>query len=368
MIRLAFLAVLALGGLIAFGAFFLVRGTEADIPQVQTADVEPTAAAPAPPPTPEVDRLYYLRDIAFDQGDITVVLFGGTKRIIRDQAALQAIKDKVYVNTQTTGGDAAGSFVLALMGAQPTETVVQVYRNDSLIAAVNCTNTACGSFADSPDINHENLDDFAVPFELVNDVFEDHETYLDTILAVSEDPNFMLLDRRPAEAFPSPPRTNYLIVSLPTVVVRTEDGFDQARHEQQVRDAFAPLLPDGSAVRSVTIENLGAGVLADKDNNQPVTAGGMPIPFPDARFFSVRARIDGVTDLPASVYDRLTDATLRDYDVDSAFSSFVSTRLQTDCVDCYFLKVDGPFLRDARASDWRTETYYLDYYDLRDPP
>lgn len=370
MIRLAFVAVLALAGLLAFGGFLLVRGSDGDVSPITMTT--PDAPAPQAPDAPQVDKLHYLRDIAFDQGEITVVLFGagpdGGKVIVRDQAALLAAKDDVYVNTETTGGQAAGSFVLALMGASPSETLVQIYRDDALIAAVNCTNTACGSFADTPDINHGDLPDHAVPYQLINDTFDDHPTYLDTITAVADDPNFMLLDRRPSEGFPTPARTPYVVVELPTVIESADTLFDTAAHETRVRDAMARVLPDGATLVSINITDMGRAVLADKDNNQPVTAGGQPIPFTGAQFFTVRARIDGVNGLSTADYDTLTQGTLRDFDVDDLFAAFVTERLQTSCVDCYFLKVDGDFTDTARAYDARGETYSLDYYDLREAP
>lgn len=370
MIRLAFVAVLALAGLLAIGAFFLVRGTEGDVPQITiTAPDVPTPQAPA---TPQMDKLYYLRDIAFDQGEVTVVLFGAGpddgKVIVRDQAALLAAKDDVYVNAETTGGQAAGSFVLALMGASPSETLVQIYRDDALIGAVNCTNTACGSFADNPDINHGDLRDHALPYRLINDTFDDHPTYLDTITAVAEDPDFMLLDRRPREGFPAPARTPYVVVELPTVIEPADIVFNTTAHETRVRDAITAMLPDGATLVSINITDMGRAVLADKDNNQPVTAGGQPIPFTGAQFFTVRARIDGVIGLSTENYDTLTQATMRDFDMDDLFAAFVTERLQTSCVDCYFLKVDGDFTGTARTYDWRGETYSLDYYDLREAP
>ncbi|SMX37666.1 hypothetical protein [Octadecabacter ascidiaceicola] len=376
MIRLAFILVTLLGGLIAFGAFHLVRGNQADVPQITTFPASPaeeaTQTAPTPPAPPVVERLYYLREIDFDQGEITVLYFGagpeGSTLVIRDQDPLKAARTEAYVNTSATGGEAVDSFVMDMMGAPPDETIVQIYRRDSLIAAVTCVNTACGRRAQNPDINHAGLTDHATPYQVINDQFDDHATYLETIHAVSESPDFMLLDQRPQSDFPAERRVPNLKLALPTVVHPTVTAFDAATHEALLRAAIDPLLPDGAEVENITITDLGHAVLADKDNNQPVTAGGAPIPFPDAQYFGVQAQINGTAALTEATLDQITAATTRSFDLDAPFAEFVTARLQTTCVDCYFLKVDGTFVTQARAITWRNEVYDLSYYDLREAP
>lgn len=365
MIRIAFLGVLAIAGLLAFGAFFLARGTQAVVVEQAETAAPPTAAA-----TPEVDRLFFLGGIDFDQGDITLMLFGTGDGpvIVRDQTVLRAAADKAYVNTKTTNGQAAGSFALALLGAPPTETFAQIYRNDRLIASVSCTNTACGSFADRPDINYAGLLDHAVPFTRIRDEFNDYDAYLATIADVDATTDFEMLDMRPSEDFPAARRATYMILALPSVVVPAQDPLDLAAHEARVRDALAPHLSDGMTVDWVRIGPAVNAALADMDNNQVVPVNGQSVPFPDANFHTVRARINGTLSLPTSAYDAITGATLRQFDVDAGFAEFVTGTLPTTCVDCYFLKVDGEFDTQTRLHDWRSEFYMLDYYDLRDAP
>ncbi len=372
MIRIASFLVFFIGAAFAFGAFYLARGSESDVPQIAQTPVAATAPAPEVPETPEAEKLYYLREIDFDQGDITVIYNGvgpdGSSVIVRDQAALRAAKDQVYVNTETTAGQLAGSIALSLAGANPEETVLQVFRRDSLIASVSCTNTACGSFADTPDVEHAGLLDNATPYQLVNDTFDDHGLYLETILAISENPNFMLLNQRPRNDFPANAITPKLTISLPTAVIQSAESFDRATFEANIRDAVNAQLPEGASIRVVDMQRLHPAYLADKDNGQFVTAGGQPIAFPDARFLPISVEISGIDTLSDAAYDAITAATLMEFDVDAQFEDFVTSRLQTTCVDCYFLKVDGPFYRSTRPTAQTSERYDLNYYDLREAP
>lgn len=370
MIRTAFVLVLALGALLSLGLFWVVRGTEPDVTQITATTGAQTQ--PTPPVTPQVDQLHYLRDVDFDQGDITVMFHrAGPARgdlIVRDQEALRTSAQDVYINTNATTGQTAGSVFLTLMGAPPSETVIEVYRRDSLIAAVRCTNTACGSFANNIDVHNAGLLELAVPHTRVDDSFDDYETYLETILAISEDPNFMMLDRRPTSDFPAERIRPFVTLGLPTVVVPDGTAFDRAAHEDRIRTALAPVLDPQIEVRSIRVEPLPPAVIADKDNNQPVTAGGVPIQFPHAQFYDVRVGLSGTHSFAPTLMDHLKDATLLDFDVDSLFAEFVTARLQTTCVDCYFLKIDGPFRRSVTELSSRRERYYLSYYDLREAP
>ena len=372
MIRFAFLGVILLAGLLAFGAFYLAKGSEGQPVEITSGTPDGPSPAAEAPATPEVEKLYFLRGIDFDLGDITLVLFQAdtdddSKVIIRDQAALLAAQDSAYVNTTSQTGEAAGSLLLDMIAEPTAETIAQIYRDDVLIASVTCPNATCGHFADSPDIDYAGLRDFAVPHVKVNDEFDSYEDYLATIEGVATDPNYMLLDQRPVVDFPLPRRDAHLIIELPTV--STDDpSFNAALHEALVQTAITPLLPDGASLDWVQITDLGPAVLADQDNNQPVLAGGEPIEFPGANFFTVRARINGVTTLPTDVYDALTSATLRQIDLEAALPAYVESALQTECLDCFVLKVEGTITTDARAFDWRNEAYYLNYYDLREAP
>lgn len=371
MIRLAFLGVLAVAGFLAFGAFYVAKGSEGQPTEITTGTQDGPSPAAQAPDTPEVEKLFFLRGIDFDAGEITLVLFQAAsdqdRLIIRDQAALRSAQGSAYINTTTTTGEEAGALLLAMMGAAAEETVAQIFRDDVLIASVTCAISSCGRFASSPDIDYAGLLDFGVPYQTLNDDFDSYDAYLATIEAITTDPNYMLLDQRPQVDFPLPRRLGHLIVELPNVV--TDDlSFDPALHEALVQAAITPLLPDEATLDWVQITNQGPAILADKDNNQPVLAGGVPIAFPNVRFFTVQARIDGVTTLPTDVYGALTQATLRQIDIDARFPDFVTSTLQTDCIDCYFLSVEGSLSDETRAFDWRNEAYYLNYYDLREAP
>lgn len=371
MIRIAFLAVLAFAGLLAFGAFYLAKGSEGQPTEITTGTPDGPSPAAQAPATPEVEKLYFLRGIDFDLGDITLVLFQPNaeqdRLIIRDQTALRGAQNTAYVNTTTPTGEEAASLLLSMMGAPSEETIAQIFRDDVLIATVTCANASCEHFSSSTDIDFAGLKNFGTPYQTINDEFDDYGEYLSTIEGITTDRNYMLLDQRPLVDFPLPQRPAHLIVELPTVITR-DASFNPALHEALVQTAIVPLLPDGATLDWVQITEQGPAVLADKDNNQPVMFSGNSIVFPDIQFYSVRARINGVTTLPTDVYDALTQATSRQIDFSSEFADFVTTALSTDCVDCYFLSVEGGISATSRAFDWRSESYYLNYYDLREAP
>lgn len=371
MIRLAFLAVIGLAGLLAFGAFYVAKGSEGQPTEITTGTPDGPSPAAEAPATPEVEKLFFLRGIDFDMGEITLVLFQDEtdqdRLIIRDQMALRDAQDSAYVNTTTPTGEEAGALLLAMVAAPTEETIAQIFRDDVLIASVTCANTSCGIFADSPDIDYANLPEFVVPYQAISDEFDSYDDYLATIEAITTDANYMLLDQRPLVDFPLPRRAGHLIVELPNVI-SGDASFNPALHEALVETAIIPLLPDGAELVWVQITQQGPAILADKDNNQPVLVGGAPVAFPNTLFYTVRARIDGVTTLPTDVYSALTQATMRQSDIQTGFPDFVTSTLQTGCVDCYFLKVEGGYSSESRAFDWRNEAYYLNYYDLREAP
>ncbi len=362
MIRIASFLVFFIGAAVAFGAFYVARGSETDAPRTATAPVEPVAAeapeTPAEPETPdlpEAQKLYYLADIDFDQGEITVVYpaagQGQTAVILRDQAALRAAKDTAFLPQIQTGAD-------------DSTPLVQIFRADTQIATVPCP--TCPDLSTDPD--HAALLEQALPHQIVHDNFSDHDTYLATIDAISTDPNFMLLDLRPAADFPTAPIDPALTISLPTAVVQSVGTFDSAAFDAQIRTAIDAQLPDGATITAVTTEGFRPAFLADKDNGQFVSAGGQPIAFPDARFLPISVTISGTDHLSDAAYDAITQATLMEFNVDDQFETFVTSRLQTTCVDCYFLKVDGPFYRSTRPTAQTPERYALTYYDLREAP
>ncbi len=107
MIRLAFLGVILLAGLLAFGAFFLARGDGGGPPQATAS--EPTSAVPVEDPVePAADAtlLYFLKDIDLTQGPVTVVLHdaltGQGDMFVRDPDVITAAQDVAYVNTSTS--------------------------------------------------------------------------------------------------------------------------------------------------------------------------------------------------------------------------------------------------------------------------
>lgn len=368
MIRLACLLVGLLGGLIAFGAFFLVRGSEADLVEI----AEPTVENPTPElsPTPIVEKLYFLRGIDLEQGEIALVLFnvGQETLIVRDSAALKAAHDTAYVNTTTTDGAEAGSLFLSIMGVPPEETVAQVYRDDKVIATVSCPTTACGSFADSTDIDYAGLLDAAQPIQRVSDQFESYATYTSTIAAIESDPNFMLLHARPSGRFPIPPLTPTMDIDFPTVITSASSPLDQTAQQIVVSTALSSVLPEGATVTEIDITDLGSGVVADSDSRTPILAGGVPIPYPNTRYFAVSARITGASMLDSDALDELSSQTLSRYDYAADFAQFTRERLQNDCGDCFSVIIDGDFRDTARVVSSSPEAYYLDYFDLRDTP
>ncbi|MEL6958869.1 MAG: hypothetical protein AAGL89_07975 [Pseudomonadota bacterium] len=368
MIRLAFVAVLGLGAFLAFLGF-QVASIEAPTAEGDAAPVAVTEIAAEPTPA-EPERLFFLQGVDFDAGEVTLLLSPDSSDplIVRDQAAMRAAMDSAYVATDSTPGQAIGSFVLALMGAPPEQTIVEIYQNDLFLASVQCLNTTCGDFADSPDINLAGLDQAATPYQPIADRFDDYDTYLAALAEVQDDRGFLFLDNHRGEELPTDRQTPYLIVSLPNVVTFADSDFAPPLHEALVEAAITPLLPDGATLGSVTVTEQAPAVLSDLDSNAPVLIDGQTVPFPGARFFEVSARIDGVTGLDAPIYDQLTEATLQQVNLDDAFDAFVAATLPDPCEDCYFLKIEGIYTDTAKAFDWREEAYYLYYYDLRDPP
>ncbi|MGJ8610192.1 MAG: hypothetical protein ACSHWY_03800 [Octadecabacter sp.] len=368
MIKISFLLVAMLGGLIAFGAFHLVRGSEADLVEI----AEPTVENPTPElsPTPIVEKLFFLRGIDLEQGEIALVLFnvGDDTLIVRDQAALKAAQNTAYVNTTTTNGAAAGSLLLAIMGVPPEETVAQVYRDDKVIATVSCPTTACGSFADSPDIDYAGLLDAAQPIIRVSDHFDSYATYTSTIAAIETDPNFMLLHARPSERFPTPRAIASMEINFPTVIAPASSVFDKTAHEILISTALSSALPTGASITSINITDLGTGVVADNDSMTPILAGGAPIPYPDMRYFAVSAKVTGASILSSDALDSLSNQTRSQYDDTADFAQFIRDRLQNDCDDCFSVSVDGGLRDMARMASSNPESYYLDYFDLRDTP
>lgn len=384
MIKTAYLAVLVLAGLLAFGLFSLVSNTGGRTPQ-DPAPANQTASqttgqterqdeaqddGSASEGTQESERVYFLRDIDLDAGEITLLLFGvGEERatvIVRDPEALRAAQDTAYINTHTTGGQALGSLALGLLGAPPVDTITEIYRDDVLIGSVSCTNTACGRHAETPDIDYAGLLEAAQPAAIIEDKFDSYLSYLATIEEVTEYPDFMFLNLR--GNIPVDRSRSEVIIALPSVILPDTEPLDEDAHKSRIEIAMAGRLPEGATLTEITFEPLGAAVIGDIDNNEPVLIEGAPVPFPDMRFYAVRARIQGTASLPPAFYDAITPATTLRSEVDDAFAAFVTDRMQTTCVDCFFLKVEGPYAEVAQQESAVVEAYFLAYYDLREAP
>ncbi len=381
MIKTAYLAVLVLAGLLAFGLFSLVSNTGGRAPQ-EPAPASQTASQSAPQDETQEDgntgegaqqeseRVFFLRDIDLDAGDITLLLFNAgeerTTVVVRDPEALRAAQDTAYINTHTTGGQALGSLALGLMGAPPVDTIAEIYRDDVLIGSVSCTNTACGQHAETPDIDYAGLLEAAQPAAVIEDTFDSYLSYLATIEEVTEYPDFMFLNLR--GNIPVDRKRSEVIIALPSVILPDTEPLDEDAHKSRIEIAMAGRLPEGATLTEITFEPLGAAVIGDIDNNEAVLVEGAPVPFPDMRFFAVHARIQGTASLPPAFYDAITPATTLRSEVDDAFAVFVTDRMQTTCVDCFFLKVEGPYADVAQPESATVEAYYLSYYDLREAP
>jgi hypothetical protein len=368
MIRLAFLGVLLLGGLIALGGFFLVRGSETmltDAPQQeQTAPIQPD------PVVAEAEKLYFLQGIDLDQGTIALVLFnlGPSPLIVRDINVIKAAQDSAYVTMAGTDGQTLGRFTPANATAPTEDNIVQIYRDDVLVGTVSCAMSACGNFADTPDINYGDLRTASAPIQRIEDRFDTHADYLSTIDAIAVDPDFMLLHARPQTDFPQPRNAASMQISFPTVIAPASAPLDAVAHELLVSFALASVLPDGASLRDVTITDLGNGVVGDGDSRTPVLAGGAPISYPDVRYYSVTALVDGAADLDQSALNTLTNQTLDQYDFAADFAVFARERLQSNCADCFWILVDGGSSTRARVIQSQPESYDLEYFDLRDTP
>jgi len=368
MIKIASIVVFLMGAAIAFGAFYVVRGGggNGEPAPIETVPTVPVVQAEPPAPAPvELDEYPYLAEVDFDLGDITVVFHGlgsaTNPLIIRDQSALRAVKDQVHLSFEE------GTIVWAASNTPPTDAIesgLQIFRDETLISTVSCVAQDC----DLAMGDHADLADLATPYQLINDSFHDYDTYLATILAISEDPNFMVLDQRPATGYPAERIIPSITLALPTGIVQTAEPFDANAHEAHIRNVITPHLPEGASVEAVHMTSLFPAFVADKDNGEFVTARGQAIPFPGARFLPVTVDISGTDHLSADTFDAITKDTLLTLDVSEPFAEFVTTRLQNSCVDCFFLKTDGPYFQSARPTGQRVENYTLNYYDLREAP
>ena len=379
MIRLAFLGVFLIGGLIAFGAFYLVRGSESDIPEAPVEQVDAqteTPTTPVPEATPDVEEppkveaYYFLRELDLGDGEISLTFFSaaGETLLVRDADAIYAARDTAFSDAAAIELVPAGTLPEITFGISPRAVVGMIFSDGALLYLLKCIERFCSVPEKGPVVEYAGLLDGAVPIQRVEDNFDSYDDYLATIEAINTDPNYMLLNMRPYFEFPQPKGTSTMEIALPTVIVSNTGGFDSTAHEILVATALSSVLPEGATTRNVTITNLGAGLVGDRDNNAPVLAGGAPMRYPDVSYFSVSALIDGAAALDQSALDTLAQQTTDQYNFETEFGNFVRDRMQSNCVDCFLILVEGGVHDDARIPQTAPETYELVYYDLRDTP
>jgi len=368
MIRLAFIGVLFFGGLIAFGGFHLVRGSDETlivVPQQEPHSTPHPSSAAA-----EVKNLYFLQNIDLNQSDIALVLFnlGPDPLFVRDIDVIKAAQNSAYVSINAPDGQLLGKFSSPAVTTSTEDIVAQIYRNDELLGTISCDSSACGDYSDSIYVQYGGLLTAATPIQRIEDHFDIYSNYLSTIYAVAADPEFMLLHARPPTDFPELRTAASMQVGFPRVIAPTSDPLDEIAHELLVSFALSAVLPDGASLRDVTITNLGNGIVGDSDSRTPVLARGSQISYPDVLYYSVTAWIDGAASFDQSILDLLTNQTLDQYDFTTDFAVFARDQLQSSCVDCFWILMEGGSRNNTHMIQSQAELYNLEYFDLRDTP
>ena len=368
MIRIAFLLVTLLGGLIAFGAFYLVRGDDSTPAPTEVAQTEAPQVAPEPEAEAAPDPLFFLQGIDLGDGNVTLVLndelTNQGRLVVTDRSALAAAQATAFVTVSTEEG---GTVELIEAGAPPQYAFAKIYRDDILVATLTCTTTLCGGFTpEHMDIS--TLLDVAQPLTSAQSSFDAYDDYLASFEAVNATTHYMFLDLRPADPFPLEKQTARMELALPTLVTPANAAFDPNVASALARTIVEPLLPDGAQISEVVFTATGEGLVADGDSGTPVLAGGAPIPFPAVKFTDVTVSIQGVSTLSSAALDSLSGQPLQRTDYQDAFETFVTQRLQSSCADCFTVKMNGDFYDDATIIASEPESYQLDYYDLREAP
>ena len=369
MIKTAYLAVLLMAGLLAFGLFALVRGTGGGTVTVagETGTPIPEAAAPVAEP----QAFYFLAELAqsgivLDDGALALVLLGasadGAPLVVRDAAALAAAQPDAVV-TYTSG-----SLTLSQQPAPAASTFAQVYRDDRLVATVTCPDTLCADLVGSGAVDYAGLLQTAIPAQPVQDSFDSYDAYLSTIDAIATDPDFMLLDARPASGFPAPQMVPTLHLALPTVVTSAQAPLDVALHGTLVAEAARGALPDGVTITNVAVTPLPPALLGDRDNSQPLLANGVPVAFDGAGFYAVDLVVEGTAALEDATLNAISAATTLRYDFTADFDAFVAARVQTDCDDCVVAVLPDRYFAQTEITQNNPALYTLNYYDLREAP
>lgn len=376
MIKTAYLAVLLIAGLLAFGLFALVRGTGGDAGGIAGVANGPTAPAPVTlSETAKADdvsqKFYFLQELAQsgllpDDPATALILFGasadGVPLVLRDAAALMAAQTSAVVTYSS------GSMTVTQAPAPAASIFAQIFRDDRFIASITCPGTTCADLLASGGVDYAGLLQTAIPAQRVQDSFDTHEAYLATIEAIAADPDFMLLDARPASGFPSPRMVPSLALALPTVVTSAQSPLDLTLHGTLVAEAARGALPEGAAITDVAVTPLPSALLGDSDNSKPLLLGGAPVAFDGAGFYAVDLTIEGIAALDAAALSTLTAATTLRYDYTADFDAFVAARVQTDCDDCLVAVLPDKYTAYATVTQSTAALYTLSYYDLREAP
>lgn len=371
MIKTAYLSVLVVAGLLAFGVFALVRGTGGGSGPVASgpATTPPVTEEPAPVAKPQA--FYFLAELVeagavLDDGAAALVMFGasadGTPLVVRDATALSAAQTDAVI-TYTSG-----KLALSPQKTPAAATFAQVYRDDRLVAAIICPDGPCADLVASGAMDDAGLLQAAASAVRIQDSFDTYEAYLATIDAIATDPDFMLLDARPASGFPAPQMIPSLQLALPTVVTSAQAPLDVALHGTLVAEAALGALPDGVTITDVTVTPLPPALLGDRDNSQPLLLNGTPIAFDRAGFYAVDLVIQGRATLDDATLTAITAATTLRHDYTADFDSFVAARVQTDCADCVVALPPDRFTAQTEITQSNPALYTLTYYDLREAP
>ena len=368
MIRLAFFVVVLVAGILAFGAFSLVRsfGT----PQM------PQASAPVETPVPventtqaEDARHYFLVDQDLSDGDVALVLYragnDGETVVVTDIDALRAAQDLAYVNTRTTGAE----LVLGIMGVPPKQRIAALFRNDEMVLEVRCGSTTCGDFASPDDIEFAGLLGAALPLIPLQETHDTYDGYLDTLTFIQQNSGFALLGRAPGrdETHPVAQQIASGIVALPTIYRSADQPLDVQTHTALLRALIEDAMPDGVTLGALTIHTHDPAIVVDADNRRPATRAGAEIPFPDIAFYTPQFEINGAATLPEDLLESLTENTLLRVDWDDVADRFIQG-IGFECADCYDVQIKGDSYNRATVIHSVPERYIIDFYDLRDTP
>ncbi len=361
MIRLAFIGVLVIGGLLAFAGFSLVRSTGGD-PPPQTAEgiteapTTPQTIAPEPAPDGPAP-VYFLAGQDLENGQLALVLYGAgpdeTNLVVTDRSALQAARDTAFLATDETGGGAP---------------LVALYRDDALVFTLTCGSTPCAADASqSGDIDM--LIATAQPLAQIDEVFDDYTAYLDTLAAIQSAPDFAVLDltAEGGGTHPVAQTTPNARIALPTIHRASDRPLNVDTHAALLTALIRDALPPGVTLTDLRIDPMQQARVVDADNRRPATRGGAEILFPDVQFHAPSFAISGASDLPDAILDTLGEQTLLRTDWDDAAATFIAG-LGFDCADCLDVQMQGDVYDRATVVEQTPERYALSYYDLREAP